>query len=179
MAEKLRRQKNIHHLVDTSDLFEVSIPSINCISVLCLRSVVRGMMQFSAAQPTPRLTYLVDFSAKSTAIGRQQHTWALLEDANYAQCLARARTFTTLEDAEAARDAGLIKGGSPVNALIADGENWFNAPLRYENEPARHKLLDLVRVLPRPAPRQLGLFAAQPLPSLRQLTKSQSFPVWA
>jgi UDP-3-O-acyl-N-acetylglucosamine deacetylase len=103
----------------------------------------------SAAQPSPRLTYLVDFSTKSTAIGRQQHTWALLEDPNYAQCLARARTFTTLEDAQAARDAGLIKGGSPVNALIADGEKWFNAPLRYENEAARHKLLDLVHASPR------------------------------
>jgi UDP-3-O-[3-hydroxymyristoyl] N-acetylglucosamine deacetylase len=95
-------------------------------------------------EPAPRLTYLVDFKAKSEAIGRQSHTWAPLEDENYAHEVARARTFTTLEDAEAAREAGLVKGGSLSNALVAEGTQFLNGPLRFSNECARHKLLDLV-----------------------------------
>jgi hypothetical protein len=121
---------------------------------------------WNSSQAAPRLTYLVDFSAKAECIGRQQHTWALLEDGNYALELAKARTFTTLEDAEAAREAGLIKGGSPVNALIAEGSEYYNPPLRYENEPVRHKLLDLVRVcppLPLSRPERPATQIAQPL----------------
>jgi len=91
-----------------------------------------------------RLTYIVDFTAKSTAIGKQTFSWCPLEDLPYSRELALARTFTTMEDAEAAREAGLIKGGSPTNALIADGSDFFNPPLRYPNEPVRHKMLDLI-----------------------------------
>jgi len=38
----------------------------------------------------------------------------------------------------------LIKGGSLENALVCDQNQWLNPPLRFENEPARHKLLDLI-----------------------------------
>eukprot|EP00850_Spirogloea_muscicola_P021552 SM000253S09041 [mRNA] locus=s253:145051:152434:- [translate_table: standard] len=43
------------------------------------------------------------------------------------------------------RAAGLIKGGSLDNALVCSKERgWLNPPLRYAEEPVRHKLLDLV-----------------------------------
>jgi UDP-3-O-[3-hydroxymyristoyl] N-acetylglucosamine deacetylase len=45
---------------------------------------------------------------------------------------------------EQLRQAGLIQGGSLENALVCDGETWLNPPLRFANEPARHKLLDLL-----------------------------------
>jgi UDP-3-O-[3-hydroxymyristoyl] N-acetylglucosamine deacetylase len=38
----------------------------------------------------------------------------------------------------------LIKGGSLENALVCDQQGWLNPPLRYPNEPVRHKLLDLM-----------------------------------
>eukprot|EP00242_Pyramimonas_sp_CCMP2087_P011177 CAMPEP_0198210534 /NCGR_PEP_ID=MMETSP1445-20131203/20478_1 /TAXON_ID=36898 /ORGANISM="Pyramimonas sp., Strain CCMP2087" /LENGTH=465 /DNA_ID=CAMNT_0043884617 /DNA_START=58 /DNA_END=1452 /DNA_ORIENTATION=+ len=91
-----------------------------------------------------RLTYIVDFTQKSTAIGKQTFSWCQQEDHPYGMELALARTFTTMEDVEVARAAGLIKGGSPVNALIADGSEYFNPPLRYNEEPVRHKMLDLI-----------------------------------
>jgi UDP-3-O-[3-hydroxymyristoyl] N-acetylglucosamine deacetylase len=40
--------------------------------------------------------------------------------------------------------AGLIKGGSLDNALVCGPDGWINPPLRFPNEPVRHKLLDLV-----------------------------------
>ena len=39
---------------------------------------------------------------------------------------------------------GLIKGGSLENALVCNEKEWLNPPLRFEDEPCRHKLLDLV-----------------------------------
>ena len=39
---------------------------------------------------------------------------------------------------------GLIKGGTAESAIVCDRERWLTGPLRFANEPARHKLLDLV-----------------------------------
>jgi UDP-3-O-[3-hydroxymyristoyl] N-acetylglucosamine deacetylase len=40
--------------------------------------------------------------------------------------------------------AGLIQGGSLDNAIVCGKSGWLNPPLRYANEPVRHKILDLV-----------------------------------
>ena len=46
---------------------------------------------------------------------------------------------------ESLQAAGLIKGGSLQNALVCGmEEGWVNPPLRFPNEPCRHKLLDLI-----------------------------------
>jgi UDP-3-O-[3-hydroxymyristoyl] N-acetylglucosamine deacetylase len=45
---------------------------------------------------------------------------------------------------EQLRAAGLIRGGALDNALVCDGDAWLNPPLRYPDEPVRHKLLDLL-----------------------------------
>jgi len=88
----------------------------------------------------PRLSAAIDFPA--AAIGRQQHTWH--PDLDFASEIAPARTFALAEQIEPARRAGLIRGGSLENALVCAGDTWLNPPLRFANEPARHKLLDLV-----------------------------------
>ena len=41
-------------------------------------------------------------------------------------------------------ELGLIKGGSLENALVCNGDEWVNPPLRFDNEPIRHKILDLI-----------------------------------
>ncbi|XP_065855318.1 probable UDP-3-O-acyl-N-acetylglucosamine deacetylase 1, mitochondrial isoform X3 [Euphorbia lathyris] len=46
---------------------------------------------------------------------------------------------------ESMRNMGLIKGGSLDNALVCSAsEGWLNPPLRFLDEPCRHKILDLV-----------------------------------
>ena len=42
------------------------------------------------------------------------------------------------------REAGLIKGGTLDNALVCSKTGWLNPPLRFTNEPVRHKMLDLI-----------------------------------
>ena len=46
--------------------------------------------------------------------------------------------------APAFAQAGLIQGGALENALVCNGDSWVNPPLRFANEPVRHKLLDLI-----------------------------------
>jgi UDP-3-O-[3-hydroxymyristoyl] N-acetylglucosamine deacetylase len=98
---------------------------------------------FVAALPAPttRFTYGIDFDLP--AIGKQWHSWTPGEE-NFAEAIAPARTFGLAHQIEQLRQAGLIKGGSLENALVCGESGWLNPPLRFSNEPVRHKLLDLV-----------------------------------
>ncbi len=58
--------------------------------------------------------------------------------------IAPARTFGFSDQVEELMSLGLIKGGGLKNALVCDGNRWLNPPLRFDNEPVRHKLLDLI-----------------------------------
>jgi len=87
-----------------------------------------------------QLSYGIEFD-HLPAIGRQWHSFQLIE---FAQEIARARTFGFAEQIEQLRAQGLIKGGSLENALVCGPQGWLNPPLRFPNEPVRHKLLDLV-----------------------------------
>jgi UDP-3-O-[3-hydroxymyristoyl] N-acetylglucosamine deacetylase len=91
--------------------------------------------------PAPRLAAAVEFP--QAAIGRQVFSLHLTPEAFVAE-LAPARTFGFLEQVEQLRASGLIRGGALENALVCDGERWLNPPLRYPEEPVRHKLLDLL-----------------------------------
>ncbi|WP_346016634.1 UDP-3-O-acyl-N-acetylglucosamine deacetylase [Chroococcidiopsis sp. CCMEE 29] len=106
---------------------------------------------FVAALPAPetRFTYGIDFEL--SAIGNQWHSWLPMflspeevELSSFAQEIAPARTFGLATQIDQLRQQGLIKGGSLDNALVCGPEGWLNPPLRFPNEPARHKILDLV-----------------------------------
>jgi UDP-3-O-[3-hydroxymyristoyl] N-acetylglucosamine deacetylase len=112
---------------------------------------------FVAALPAPelRFSYGIDFAL--AAIGNQWHSWSpgmaaiapLQPDAwdapgRFAAEIAPARTFGLAHQVDQLRAAGLIQGGSLDNALVCSESGWLNPPLRFPNEPARHKILDLV-----------------------------------
>ena len=63
--------------------------------------------------------------------------------ADYAAEVAPARTFGFLSEIEALRASGLGLGASRENAVVL-GEDRYETPLRFPNELARHKLLDLM-----------------------------------
>jgi UDP-3-O-[3-hydroxymyristoyl] N-acetylglucosamine deacetylase len=77
------------------------------------------------------------------AIGRQLHSLALSPE-RFVREIAPARTFGFRDQVEALLAAGLIRGGALENALVCDGDRWLNPPLRFDDEPVRHKLLDLI-----------------------------------
>ncbi|WP_267384145.1 UDP-3-O-acyl-N-acetylglucosamine deacetylase [Cyanobacterium sp. uoEpiScrs1] len=104
---------------------------------------VRDGDAFVAAIPAfeTRFTYGIDFPYP--AIGNQWHSWNPNID-SFEKDIAPARTFGFADQIEKLQKMGLIQGGSLKNALVCDHEKWLNLPLRFENEPARHKLLDLI-----------------------------------
>jgi UDP-3-O-[3-hydroxymyristoyl] N-acetylglucosamine deacetylase len=63
--------------------------------------------------------------------------------ADAAAQIAPARTFGFLREVEALRQQGLAQGGALDNALVI-GETGYHNPARFEDEPLRHKLLDVL-----------------------------------
>lgn len=98
---------------------------------------------FVAAIPSTelRFSYGIDFELK--AIGNQWHSWSPAIEP-FSSAIAPARTFGLAHQIEQLQAAGLIKGGSLDNALVCGPDGWINPPLRFANEPVRHKLLDLI-----------------------------------
>lgn len=113
-----------------------------------------------------RLTVMVDYN--NPALG-SQHT-GMFTIKEFVEEFASARTFCFLTEVEMLAEQGLIKGGDIDNAVVivdrhvdeseltrlkdklklegdlVIGNTGFlnNKELRYKNEPARHKLLDLM-----------------------------------
>ncbi|MCP4581321.1 MAG: bifunctional UDP-3-O-[3-hydroxymyristoyl] N-acetylglucosamine deacetylase/3-hydroxyacyl-ACP dehydratase [candidate division Zixibacteria bacterium] len=114
-----------------------------------------------------RITFLVDY--KNPALGTQ-YTSLVNLDEEFVDEFAPARTFCFLSEVEALYEAGLIKGGGLDTAVvIVDvdltdekieqirtasgskekifvGKNGIlnDIPLRFYNEPVRHKAVDLI-----------------------------------
>jgi UDP-3-O-[3-hydroxymyristoyl] N-acetylglucosamine deacetylase/3-hydroxyacyl-[acyl-carrier-protein] dehydratase len=63
----------------------------------------------------------------------------------YEQEIAPARTFVYYEDVKPLLEKGLIKGGSLESAVVIRGDEIMSKePMRFNNEFARHKALDII-----------------------------------
>lgn len=87
-----------------------------------------------------RFSYGIELPAP---VGVQWASFAPERD-DFSREIAPARTFIRQADAERLRAAGGLPGGDLRSALVLGPDGWLNPPLRFENEPARHKLLDLI-----------------------------------
>lgn len=114
-----------------------------------------------------RITFMIDY--KNPALGTQYTTLVNLAE-EFVEEFAPARTFCFLSEVEQLKEAGLIKGGGLHNAIVIyDGDGGQievdrirkaldlkgeafvgktgiinDIPLRFPNEPVRHKALDLL-----------------------------------
>ena len=64
--------------------------------------------------------------------------------AAYIDRVAPARTFSTLAEAQALRQMGLFTQFTPRDLLVIGPDGPVDNSLRFSNEPAMHKLLDMV-----------------------------------
>jgi len=98
---------------------------------------------FVAAYPSdvPRFTVAAQFD--HPLAGTQVARWEPARGEAYAEHVAPARTFGFDFEVEALRAAGLARGGSLDNAVVIYPDR-YSSPLRFPDELARHKLLDLV-----------------------------------
>lgn len=77
-------------------------------------------------------------------IGRQRHILSLTPE-TFRNELASARSFGSLDEAQRLWSQGLALGASLENSLVYDERGVLNPHgVRYENECARHKMLDAV-----------------------------------
>jgi len=133
-----------------------------------------------------RVSVVIDYN--NPALG-SQHTGLFNLEKEFVPEFSSARTFCFLHEVEQLREAGLIKGGNLDNAIvIVDREvsepdmkrlahklgidhsvilgntgTLNNKKLHYRNEPARHKLLDLIGDLALiGAPLKAQILAARP-----------------
>lgn len=90
--------------------------------------------------PGFRVGYRIDFPHPS--IGCQQLDMAVDRD-SFARELAPARTFAQAVDVARLYERGLGLGGDLDNCVIFE-EDGPNTPLRFPDEPVRHKALDAV-----------------------------------
>lgn len=77
-------------------------------------------------------------------IGTQFASFKVNKDA-FIQEIAPCRTFALYDEVELLKKKGLIKGGSLDNAIIIKGSGVVNPEgIKFPNEMARHKVLDII-----------------------------------
>ena len=91
---------------------------------------------------TLRVSYFLDYGP-GAPIDRQMHTEEL-NSATFAHSLAGCRTFVLEAEATALRQQGLGSRTTSADLLIFGPQGPIENRLRFSNEPARHKLLDLI-----------------------------------
>jgi len=91
-----------------------------------------------------KLDFTIDFPHPVFG-SENRHVVIDFAEHSYVKEVARARTFGFMQDVEAMRAAGLALGGSLQNAVVLDEFRILNAEgLRYDNEFAKHKVLDAI-----------------------------------
>jgi UDP-3-O-[3-hydroxymyristoyl] N-acetylglucosamine deacetylase len=90
------------------------------------------------------LTFEIEFNHPAVDATGQQVIFDM-GAGRYKQEIARARTFGFTKDVEAMRSRGLTLGGSMDNAIVMDDTRVLNSGgLRYDDEFAKHKILDAI-----------------------------------
>jgi UDP-3-O-[3-hydroxymyristoyl] N-acetylglucosamine deacetylase len=92
--------------------------------------------------PSDRFTATVTFTTNHPLVGVQTATFDEGTD-DFITAIAPARTFGFWEEVSALLAQGLAKGGNFDNALVVFPDR-YSSPLRFPDELARHKLLDLM-----------------------------------
>ncbi len=96
------------------------------------------------ATPAERLsyTYNLDYGPKSPIRPQTAHWQG--DTASFIRDIAPARTYSLQSEAESMHALGLFQTFTPRDLLVIGRDGPVDNALRFDNEPARHKLLDLI-----------------------------------
>ena len=99
--------------------------------------------EFIRIEPAGHLIidYKLDYPAP---IGVQQVHFELISPEAYIETIAPARTFGFVREFHKLSEMGLASGGRLDNLILVDDEKVVNTALRFSDEFARHKVLDLI-----------------------------------
>jgi UDP-3-O-acyl N-acetylglucosamine deacetylase len=89
-----------------------------------------------------RASYLLDYGALGP-IPRQRFTLDVQTE-EFTRAVAPCRTFVTRAEAEALRAQGVGRHLTPADLLVFGSRGPIENHLRFADEPARHKILDII-----------------------------------
>lgn len=94
-------------------------------------------------EPSPvfGVRYLLSYP---NPVGTQEHLYTYTGPASFKENIAPARTFGFVKDIEQLEKMGLVNGGRLSNCILIDDEKIVNTELRFADEFARHKILDII-----------------------------------
>ncbi|MBX7105714.1 MAG: UDP-3-O-acyl-N-acetylglucosamine deacetylase [Gemmataceae bacterium] len=88
------------------------------------------------------VSYMLDYGPRSP-IARQSHT-QVINPGEFAESIAGCRTFLLETEAQAFRASGMGERTTARDVLVFGPNGLIENKLRWANEPARHKILDLI-----------------------------------
>lgn len=98
--------------------------------------------RYISIEPSPNLS--VKFSMDyPPPIGKQDASFILDNPDVFKKEIAPARTFGSIKDYGKLEEMGLAKGGRLSNVVLVGEDRVINTSLRFSNEFARHKILDI------------------------------------
>ncbi len=93
----------------------------------------------------PAETFTVSYYMKyPEPIGTQDYTFRFKGESSFKNEIAPARTFGFMEDVAQLTKMGFASGGKLDNFILLGDKKVLNTKLRFENEFARHKILDIL-----------------------------------
>ncbi len=100
-----------------------------------------------AAFPSPdqefHLIFDLDYGPNSHRIKRQVQSFSF-HNGDYLNEISRARTYSLKEEAQALWDRGMCRHLTPRDVLVIGDEGPIENQYRFDNEPVRHKIVDLL-----------------------------------
>ncbi|MCH2135995.1 MAG: UDP-3-O-acyl-N-acetylglucosamine deacetylase [Phycisphaerales bacterium] len=98
---------------------------------------------FPASGQGLHVVYELDYGQQADRIPRQAFAFDLTPD-NYRRDIARARTYSLAEEAQALQSKGMCTHLSPSEVLVVGEEGPIDNAWRFDDEPVRHKVLDMI-----------------------------------
>lgn len=110
---------------------------------VCVAEEKAFLAAFPARRDHGEVHYVLDYTGQSRSIGRQVFQ-SNITPVDFLAEMAAARTFLTASEAAYLRHLGWGSRTTTRDLLIFDDHGPVDNVLRYQNEPARHKALDIV-----------------------------------
>jgi UDP-3-O-[3-hydroxymyristoyl] N-acetylglucosamine deacetylase/3-hydroxyacyl-[acyl-carrier-protein] dehydratase len=110
---------------------------------ICLQDGEAMISAFPSHQTGLHVVYDLDYGDATSRIARQTQAWNSASG-TYTTDVAPARTYSLEEEAQALQAQGMCTHLTPTDVLVIGEEGPIDNTYRFDNEPVRHKILDIV-----------------------------------
>jgi UDP-3-O-acyl N-acetylglucosamine deacetylase len=117
----------------------------DCSEIIIDRTYRAGKRDGECITIEPAETFSVHYELRyPKPVGRQEYHYVHRGPKSFKEEIAPARTFGFLRDIAQLEKMGLAAGGRLSNFILIDDEKIINTVLRFPDELARHKILDII-----------------------------------